>query len=87
MASSSDSIKKLLIHVISVKEMLKKPFGAVLSILQSREFSKISPQNPVNGISETLDSKMFWGSMPQYPLEFLASSVPGRPTLKSFRWA
>ena len=62
--------------MISVKEMLKKPFGAVLSILQSWEFSKISPQNPGNGISETLDSKIFWGSMPPYPLEFLASSVP-----------
>ena len=62
--------------------MLKKPFGAVLSILQSWEFSKISPQNPGNGISETLDSKIFWGSMPPYPLEFLASSVLRRPTLK-----
>ena len=35
MASSSDSIKKLLIPVISFKEMLKKPFGVVLSNLQS----------------------------------------------------
>ena len=82
MASFSDSIKKLLIPVISVKEMLKEPFRAVLSILQSWEFSKISPQNPGNGISETLDSKIFWESMPPYPLEFLASSVLSRPTLK-----
>ena len=83
MVSFCDSIKKLLILVLSIKEMLKELFGAVLSILQSWEFSKISTQNPGNGISENLDSKLFWGSMPPYPLEFLASSVLGRPTLKN----
>ena len=82
MASFSDSIKKLLTPVISVKEMLKKPFGDVRIILQSWKFSKISPQNPENAISETLDSKIFRGSMPRTSLEFLASSVLGRPTLK-----
>ena len=60
-------LKKLLIPVISVKEMLKELFGAVLSILQSWEFSKISTQNPGNGISETLDSNILWGSIAPYP--------------------
>ena len=67
MASFSGSIKNLLTPVISVKEMLKKPFGAVLIILQSWNFSKISPKNPGNAISETLDSNILQGSMPPYP--------------------
>ena len=63
----SDSIRKLLTPVISVKEMLKRLFGAVLIILQSWEFSKISPQNPENAISETLDSKFSGGACPRTP--------------------
>ena len=62
-------LKKLLTPVISIKEMpLKKPFGVVLSILQSWEFSKIPPQNPGNTISETLDYKNF---RERHALEFL----------------
>ena len=46
--------------------------GTLLSEADHVRPCKIFPQSAGNGISETLDFKIFWGSMPHYPPRGLA---------------